>query len=190
MGIFSGIKKVLFVKLRVAKYRMLSTCKNVEGSAALYYPLLLNGQGKIIFGHNVQNGVINSPGYYEGYSYIEARGSGSMVKIGNNVAINNGFSAIAITTIIIEDNVLIGLNCSIIDNDGHNLDPEKRNSADVPSLPVHVKQNVFIGNNVTLLKGVTIGKDSVIASNSVVTKSIPDNVVAAGNPARVIRNII
>ncbi len=54
---------------------------------------------------------------------------------------------------------------------------------------IHIQQNVFLGSNVTILKGVTIGRNSIIGNGSVVTKSIPDNVIAAGNPAKVIRTL-
>ena len=76
-----------------------------------------------------------------------------------------------------------------MDNDGHNLDIDKRHNEVLKSKDVFISENVFIGDNVTILKGVTIGANSVIGNGSIVTKSIPDNVIAAGNPARVIRNI-
>ena len=63
------------------------------------------------------------------------------------------------------------------------------NTVTIPDGVRVISENVFIGDNVTILKGVTIGVNSVIGNGSIVTKSIPDNVIAAGNPARVIRNI-
>lgn len=180
---------MLFVKARIAKYKLLSTCTRVSGRPNLFYPLLLNGEGHISFGLNFQNGVINSPKFYSGYNYIEARGKDSRITIGNDVAINNGFSAVAFTEIVIGNNVLIGTDCRIEDGDGHFLDPLKRNDAGALSSQVHINNNVFIGSGVTVLKGVTIGENSVIGSNSVVTKSIPANVIAAGNPAKVIRQL-
>ncbi len=185
----TGIKTFFFRTLRIIKYQLLSTCNSVTGKPILYYPLLLNGQGSISFGKSVQNGVINSPGFYSGYNYIEARYKESKIIIGNNVSINNGFSAIAYNHITIDNNVLFGINCRIEDSDGHVHHPHRRNDTDVPSAPVHIQENVFLGSGVTILKGVTIGRNSIIGSNSVVTKSIPDNVIAAGNPAKVIRNL-
>lgn len=187
MGILSKLKKVVFVDFRISKYRFLSDCKRVEGTPMLYFPLLLKGSGKVVFKDKVQMGVIASPGFYSGYSYIEARNQNSSVLIGSNTAINNNFSAIAFSEISIGDNVLIGNNCSIMDTDGHFLDSTKRNDSNPPALPVHIMNGVFIGSNVIILKGVTIGKNSVIGSGSVVTKSIPDNVIAAGNPAKIIK---
>jgi maltose O-acetyltransferase len=149
----------------------------------------LKGKGKISFGKNVQIGVIASPNFYSHYTYLEARNPESQIIIGDNVSINNAFSAEAFSKITIQKNVLIGVNCAIIDNDGHDLDPNKRATGEPKSAPIFIGENVFLGDNVTLLKGVTIGKNSVIGNGSLVTSDIPENVIAAGNPARVIRNV-
>ena len=189
MGIFNRIKQFLFVTLRIKKYQWLSDCKKVDGIAKLYQPILLKGKGKIYFGKNVQIGVSSSQYYYSHYSYLEARNELSEIHIGDNVVINNAFSAVAFSKIVIGANVLIGVNCSIIDTDGHELAAEKRNSLFPKIAEVNINENVFIGSNVSILKGVTIGKNAVIGNGSVVTKSIPENTIAVGNPARVIRNL-
>jgi len=88
----------------------------------------------------------------------------------------------------IGDNVLCGANVTITDTDWHGLSPASRGSSG-ESAPVRVGNNVFLGLNTIVLKGVTIGDNSVIGAGSVVTRSIPPNVIAAGNPARVIRPI-
>lgn len=183
------LKSFFFVSLRNWKYKLLSDCSNVSGKPNQFHPLLLKGKGKISFGKNVQIGVIASPNFYSHYSYVEARKQDSEITIGDNVSINNAFSAVAFSKITIQNNVLIGVNCAIIDNDGHNLEIDKRNDDDIKSEAVFIADNVFIGDNVTILKGVTIGKNSVIGNGSIVTKSIPENVIAAGNPAQVIRNL-
>lgn len=189
MGIVAKIKYFLFVKIKIWKFQFLSDCKNVVGKPNLYHPLLLKGNGKIRFGTNVQLGVISSPYFYSHYTYLEARNEKSEISIGNNVAINNAFSAVAFSKITIKDNVLIGVNCSIIDNDGHHLAIDKRNSGVPKTEYVYIGENVFIGSNVNILKGVSIGKNSIIGNGSIVIHSIPENVIAAGNPARVIRNL-
>jgi galactoside O-acetyltransferase len=189
MGIISKIKQFCFVALRIKKYEMLSDCDRVSGKPIKYHPLLLKGKGKISFGKNVQIGVVSSPDFYSHYTYLEARNESSEIIIGDNVAINNAFSIECSSKVVIENDVLIGMNCSIIDNDGHNLAIEKRNSGNPEMAQVHIRQNVFLGNNVSILKGVTIGENSIIGNGSVVTKNIPENVIAAGNPAKVIRNL-
>lgn len=189
MDIKYKIKFFFFVTLRIWKYKLLSDCKRVTGKPNLYVPLLLNGQGKISFGNNVQIGVIASANFYSHYTYLEARNLESEISIGDNVSINNAFSVVAFSKITIQNNVLIGNNCSIIDNDGHNLNRDKRTSVDVQMAAVYIAKNVFLGDNVTILKGVTIGENSIIGNGSIVTKSIPENVIAAGNPAKVIRDL-
>lgn len=183
------MKYFFFVKLRIWKYKLLSTCANVSGHPNRFHPLLIKGKGKIIFGANVQIGVVNSPNFYSHYTYLEARNSNSEISIGNDVSINNAFSAIAFSKIHIGNNVLIGVNCSIIDTDGHDLNPNERTTGIPKTASVCIEDNVFVGSNVTILKGVTIGENSVIANSAVVTHSIPKNSIAAGNPAKVIQTL-
>lgn len=189
MGIISKIKQLWFVTLRIKKYEMLSDCKRVIGKPIRCHPLLLKGKGKISFGENVQIGVVASPDFYSHYTYFEAREESSEIYIGDNVAINNAFSIECSLKVNIENDVLIGSGCSFMDNDGHDLAIEKRHGGSPKMAPIHIHQNVFLGSNVTILKGVTIGKNSVIGNSSVVTTDIPENVIAAGNPAKVIRNL-
>ena len=97
-------------------------------------------------------GVIASPNFYSHYSYLEARNSDSIISIGDNVAINNAFSAVAFQSIMIQENVLIGINFAIIDNDGHDLASDKRTTANPKSEAVTIEKNVFIGDKPNALK--------------------------------------
>lgn len=189
MNIIQKIKEIVFIKCRIIKYQWLSKCKDVNGNPKLYHPLLLEGDGSIYFGKNVQIGVKSSPNFYSHYSYFEVKYPESKVIIGNNVTINNNFSAVSFSKITIEDNVLIGVNCSMIDTDGHQLESNKRVDGIPKTEEIIISKNVFIGDNVSILKGVTIGENSVVGFGSVVTKSIPANVIAAGNPVRIIRSL-
>lgn len=189
MGIFRKIKNIFFIRFRIWKYKALSDCKSVSGKPEIVYPVLLKGKGSIRFGDKVKIGVELSPGFYSGYGYIEVRNPESRIEIGNNVRINNGFSMVALQKITIGDNALIGLNFSVSDSDFHHLQPAERFHPNPPSREVSIGNNVFIGSDVTVLKGVTIGENSVVGSNSVVTKNVPDNVIVAGNPARIIREL-
>jgi acetyltransferase-like isoleucine patch superfamily enzyme len=114
------------------------------------------------------------------------------LSIGHNVGISA--SAIICTTQIeIGDNVNIGGNTVIYDTDFHSLDPKDRaGSLDrekTKKAPVTIKNNAFIGAHTTILKGTTIGENSVIGACSVVTGTVPANEVWAGNPARIIRKL-
>lgn len=169
---------------------MLSSNLEFSGKLIRHQPVLLKGEGKIIVGKNVEIGVINSPGFYNTYGYIEARRANSKIVFGENVKINNNVSIIADQSeIIIEENVLIGVNCQIFNSDFHNLHPSQRNSVNFESKAVHIHKNVFLGNNVLILKAVSIGENSIIGAGSVVTSSIPANVVAAGNPAKILKEL-
>lgn len=104
---------------------------------------------------------------------------------------NSGFSGTVIAAagkITIGNNVLCGANTTITDFDWHGIEPDKRNSPPDPKSIV-ISDNVWIGLNTTILKGVTIGKNSVIGAHSLVVKDIPENVIAAGNPCKVIRKL-
>ena len=116
----------------------------------------------------------------------------------------SGFSGTVIvcsTSINIGERVMCGANSTIVDTDSHSLDYRQRYpryhgleiegfKEDVRSSPITIEDDVFIGMNTTILKGVTIGERSVIAACSVVTNSIPSNCIAGGVPARVLRSQI
>jgi acetyltransferase-like isoleucine patch superfamily enzyme len=110
---------------------------------------------------------------------------GARIQIGKNSGAT-GSSIIAAKSITIGNNVLIGAYCTIIDNDFHNIDPKKRSSNNVAEKPVVIQDNVFLGFNCHVLKGVTIGENAVIGAGSVVISNIPPNSIAIGNPCKVI----
>ncbi|OGF01074.1 MAG: hypothetical protein A2509_04040 [Candidatus Edwardsbacteria bacterium RIFOXYD12_FULL_50_11] len=119
---------------------------------------------------------------------VSTMNEGARIKIGNNC----GFSGTVIgcgESITIGDNVLCGGNTFITDFDWHPIKRQKNSNAEVIATPVVIEDNVWLGLNVVVLKGVTIGRNSVIGANSLVVRSIPENVVAAGNPCRVIRKL-
>jgi acetyltransferase-like isoleucine patch superfamily enzyme len=180
----------LFQYPRILKYKLLSTCKNTSGSPAKFQPVLMNGIGKIDFDNDVHFGVEKSPFFYNGYIYIDARRKQSNIIFRKGVRVNNNCFFIAEGEgIEIGPNTLIGANCEIIDSDFHDLNPKTRKGGPVKTAKVIIKENVFISSNVKILKGVTIGKNSVIANGSVVTKSIPEGVLAGGIPAKVIKSL-
>lgn len=114
-----------------------------------------------------------------------------ILQIGNFVGISNS-TIVCWTSIVIEDFVSIGGSCKIWDTDFHCIDPDERKANDernIKTRPIWIKNNAFIGGNSIILKGVTIGENSIIGAGSVIANDIPPNQIWAGNPAKFIRNI-
>ena len=173
---------------RIILYNFLSTTK-VVGSPKCNQPLLSAGLGLIKVMDNVNIGVRQSPYFFSTYAYIEARNSDSIIMIGEGTFLNNNFCAIADhTSIKIGRRVMIGANVEIFDSDFHGLQTNQRNMSKPEwAKPVIIEDDVFIGSNVRVLKGVTIGTGAVIANSSVVTNSIPAGAIAGGVPARILK---
>lgn len=113
------------------------------------------------------------------------------IKVGDNVGMS-GSTLLARDKIIIGDNVLLGANCTITDSEHHSLNVNDRISGKSDSIltrPVSIGDNVWLGMNVIVLKGVSIGDNTIIGAGSVVNKSLPSNVIAAGNPAKIIKEL-
>lgn len=113
---------------------------------------------------------------------------GSHIEVGENFYTNTGCVMLDVAKITIGKNVMFGPNVSIY-TAGHPIHPESRNSGYEYGIAVTLGDNVWIGGSCVILPGVRIGNNTVIGAGSVVTKDIPDNVCAAGNPCRVIRGI-
>lgn len=112
-------------------------------------------------------------------------------RLGKNVFVNSNSTWIDTCPITIGARTLIGPNCSFYSGT-HPLDHRVRNGTRGPESgkPIHVGEDCWFGGGVTVLPGVTIGKGAVIGAGSVVTKDVPEGVVVAGNPARVLRKTI
>lgn len=111
---------------------------------------------------------------------------GKNTQIGKNVFINFDCVFLDLGGITIEDGVLIAPKVSLI-SEGHPISPEQRHSL-VPK-HIHIKKNAWIGANATILHGVTIGQNAVVAAGSVVTKDVPENVVVGGIPAQILKKL-
>ena len=119
---------------------------------------------------------------------LHSNWGGKHTHLGNNVYANFNLTLVDDTYITIGDNTMIGPNCTLA-TAGHPIDPTLRAKAYQFNIPITIGKNVWLGAGVIVLPGVTIGDNSVIGAGSVVTKDIPSNVVAFGNPCKVIREI-
>jgi len=113
---------------------------------------------------------------------------GYNIEIGENFYSNYNLIILDCAKVIIGDNVLMGPNVSIY-TAGHPLHYEKRNQEYEYAFPISIGNNVWIGGNVVINPGIIIGDNSVIGSGSVITKDIPSDVIAMGNPCKILREI-
>ena len=134
---------------------------------------------KEIFGKTGENIFVEAP-FHCDYGYN--------IEVGENFFANYNLTILDVGKVKIGANAQIASNVSIY-TAGHPVHPESRNTGYEYGIPITIGDNVWIGGSVTILPGVTIGSNVVIGAGSVVTKDLPDNVIAAGNPCRVIRTI-
>ena len=123
--------------------------------------------------------IINQPFYCD---------YGKQIRVGKRFFANSHFTVLDEARVTIGDDCFIGPNVSIY-TACHSTDPVERNTRREWAEPVTIGDNVWIGGSVTILPGVTIGDNVTIGAGSVVTKDIPSNVVAVGNPCRVVKHL-
>jgi acetyltransferase-like isoleucine patch superfamily enzyme len=111
---------------------------------------------------------------------------GRFIQMGKNVFINHGCSFLDMGGITIEDDVLIGPKVNII-TENHPLDPANRRA--LIGKPVVIKRNAWIGAAATILPGVTVGENAVVAAGAVVSKDVPENSIVGGIPAKIIKTV-
>jgi acetyltransferase-like isoleucine patch superfamily enzyme len=112
---------------------------------------------------------------------------GADTRIGHNVFVNQNCTFYDLGGLDIADDVMIGPNVSLITS-GHPLEPSRRRDFTIAK-PIVIERNVWIAAGATIIGGVTVGENSVVAAGAVVTKNVPPNTLVGGNPAKVIRSI-
>ena len=132
-----------------------------------------------LLGKTKKNYLIEQP-FFCDYGYN--------IEIGENFYSNHNLIILDGNKVIFGDNVFIAPNCAFY-TAGHPIDVNRRNQGLEYAKPIKIGNNVWIGGNVVVLPGVTIGDNTVIGAGSIVTRDIPANVVAVGNPCRVIKQI-
>ncbi len=150
------------------------------------YPLRLDGEERIAVGDRV---FIGSGSWLQALPYGQDRSVA--ISIGNGCSVAGACVISAVRSVTLEENVLLARNVYISDH------IHKYTDTDIPVMaqgldkiqPVLIRRGAWLGQNVVVCPGVTIGTGAVIGANSVVTKSIPDYSVAAGSPARVLKTI-
>lgn len=197
--IYKPIRKIFHVLLNfleklisvIILYGNNISFSNFRTSGIPYIMIARGGKCKIGKNFVMNNGIKGNPiGCYQKCTIFVDREA--VLTIGNNVGISQT-ALICTKKITIEDYVKIGGGVCIYDTDFHSLNPDIRKSTEDlknrQQKEVLIKENAFIGAHSIILKGVTIGKNSIVGAGSVVTKSIPDNEIWAGNPAKFIKEI-
>lgn len=135
------------------------------------------------------------------YGFLSIQRDGAEIVIGRNSLVNKATIVSAVQSVVVEDDVLISFNCTLMDCDGHSLRlSERKNdsrlyhdnrlSYDKAAVaPIRICSGAWIGAHAIVLKGVRIGVGAIVAAGSVVTRDVPDWSIVGGNPARVIRTI-
>lgn len=172
----------------VLKYRRVRYGKNLKIDGRIH--IVANSKNGIVIGNNVKINSCRSSNPIGGdiktilFAKVNAK-----IKIGDNCGISN-VTIFAFDNITIGNDVYIGGSVKIYDTDFHWLDYDKRITQEGGvTKPVRIEDGAFIGAHSIVLKGVTIGKKSVVGAGSVVTRDIPENEIWAGNPAKFIRKI-
>ena len=113
--------------------------------------------------------------------------SGRNLRFGRNVFVNHGCTAMDLGGITIGDDVMLGPNVQLISS-GHPLDPETRRTR-ITAAPIRIGRGAWLAAGATVLQGVTVGEDAVVAAGAVATRDVPARALVAGVPARVIREL-
>ena len=186
------LRRVHFAILACWRYAIFSI-RNLDGRVRkmgrlrLNVPLICDGSGQVTLGSDITIGYSLASMIGDGTVRLQARGVDARISVGPATQFSNNVQVFAEQSVVIGSRCLIGDAVLILDSDFHDLSAEGRHSRPAETSPVVLEDNVFIGSRVIILKGVTIGKDSVVGAGSVVVRSIPPGVIAAGNPAKVIR---
>lgn len=130
-----------------------------------------------------------APRLGDGAVMLQPREAASIISIGNCNVFSNNIAIIATQRICFGSGCLIGDQVMVLDFDGHEIAAASRKRGSGVSIPVHIGNNVWLGSRTMILKGVSIGDNTVIGAMSVVVKSLPPNCVAAGVPAKILRKL-
>lgn len=189
LKIFSGIKR----NYRRLKYFILPNIFTKANYSYLSFPdfqqrTIISGKGTVMIGEKCGFGYKIGGFWRNGCVEIQPRRKDAKINIGNSVHTNNNIFICALKYISIGDNTRIGQNVCIMDFEAHNTNPLERSKVGEIGT-VEIAENVWIGNNVTILKNSKIGKNTIVATGAVVNGSFPENVIIGGIPAKIIKTL-
>src|ERR1700722_6387504 len=165
-GMLANVKRAMAITARLNRL----TFNDAEEIRALFSQLT---------GKKVDESFLLIPPFYTA--------GGDEIRVGRNVFVNQNCTFYDLGGLDIADDVMIGPNVSLL-TAGHPLEPSQRRAATIGK-PIAIERNVWIAAGAIVVGGVTVGENSVVAAGSVVTRDIPPNTLAGGNPAKVIRQL-
>lgn len=189
----SNLEHRLATKMHAHRFNFIATMESVdialEEPVTFHIPLLPSGCGNISIARGASFGL--GPAKCIGRYAIRLHTGHpeAEIRIGKSTFINQDTAISAMISVSIGDRCLIGDQVSILDSDFHSVDPSLRHRSAGESVAITIGNNVWIGARAMIMKGVTIGDNTVVAAGAIVTRSLPENVLAGGIPARVIRTI-
>jgi len=183
----SNTLKMLLVRLvstgMLAYYKLLLGSRLELGKGVITnHKLKISGPGRVVISDEANLWAFCEPNNLQTFS------SDAEIRIGKKTRLN-GATIQSRQLISIGDDCLLG-STQLLDNDFHHIDPSRRrDKSEIPTRPIYIADNVWLAGQSAVLKGVTIGRGSVVGFRSVVTKDVPEGVVVAGNPAIVVKNL-
>jgi acetyltransferase-like isoleucine patch superfamily enzyme len=184
----SFLKKMYFL-IRTEfnyKYFFKNKFSSIKGK-----PMVWGIWNVIIYGPNISLGknvvIVGGTGYKTTITTVKKDKKAGRVKIGDNVLVMNGVRISSATEVIIGNDCMLANFCYLTDSDWHDI--YDRTSSPGRSGPIILEDGVWIGDSAIICKGVHIGKNSIIGAGSVVRKDIPANVVAIGNPVKIVKKL-
>lgn len=186
------VRKIIALLYLLPNYYLLRVKNSYEGQIPEINGMLwLRSKGKLKIGKKtrfISLGFFNMAGIERSCS-IEIK-KGAKLQIGNNCGFS-GVSIVSRESIVIGNNVIVGANSKIWDNDFHSVFFEHRDKEEyIKRSPIIIGDNVFIGANCLILKGVNIGCNAVIGAGSVITQNIGEGEIWAGNPAKFVKRCL
>ena len=183
----------LFNKYNKIKYFILpnlftKTQYSYKNLPSVQQRTIFTGKGQVTIGKECSFGYKLGGFNYYGCIEIQPRYKDALIEIGDKINTNNNIFICAANHIKIGNNTLIGQNVVIMDFEAHGINPEKRNEVGQIG-EVIIDENVWIGNNVTILKNSHIGKNTIVAAGAIVSGNFPENVIIGGIPAKIIKQI-
>ena len=150
--------------------------------------IFITGKGRVTIGDKCSFGFKLGGRNKYGAIELQPRTIDAHIQIGNSVSTNNNLFICSSNKITIGNNTLIGENVTLMDFEAHGIMPDKRREIGEIG-KVIIEKNVWIGNNVTILKNSEIGENSIVAAGAVVNGKFPNNVIIGGVPAKIIKKI-